>query len=496
MHYWDQLINTALLGTDKRPMTTNDWPSDLAAVTNSIQENTTTDKEEQFLQIAALAFNYRQCGVQPLQKEGVTITKAGEEEKQYGSAKAMQALKDIFDIESPALLRLWLQQCTAKQRIVIPELAPVLLAAGATQKKLQPLLTVACGKRGEWLSQFNSEWRFSAAATDDELWQTGNLEQRKQVLQQQRQVNPAQALAWLQQTWTQEDAATKQELLSILTTNIGAGDIAFLESLATEKGKKVKDLALRLLKQIPDSPVVLQYQQVLQQAVQLKKEKTMLGLSSHTSLDFQLPSTIDEAIFKTGIDKLSSNSKAFSDEEYILYQLIQGVAPAFWETHLSIPATDIIQQWQKDAIGKKLLPALVNAISNFKSEPWAIAMMQTSEVFYIDLIPLLPAKEQEFYSIKFMYEFGGAIIEYAARFNNEWSIDLTKAIFTQASKEVYSYNKAFYNNHIHLIPVAIAPLLEKFTPTEEHLKGYWRNNSEYLTRLLQLKQQTIQSFNE
>jgi hypothetical protein len=495
MQYWDHIIHAALLGTDKRALTPTELPPGLAEAATLVQQNTTIDKEEQFLQTIALAFNYRQCGVMPLQKEGITTVKAGEEEKQYGNAQAMQTLKDILDIESHSLLRLWLQHCAGRQRIVVPELVPVLLHAGVQYKTLRTLATTCCGKRGEWLSKFNNEWYFPTNAGNEELWQTGSPDQRKAVLQQLRQTNPAQARNWLQQTWPQEDANTKQELLSLLATNIGEEDISFLESLESEKSKKVKELALRLLKQIPGSPVVQQYQQVLQQAVHLKKEKTLLGLSQHTTLTFQLPATINEAVFKTGIEKLSS-SKEFTDDEFMLYQLVQSTPPVFWETHLQLSPADIIQLWQKEATGKKLLPALVNAVTNFKCTNWAIAFMQNSNVFYIDIIPLLPSPQQELYSIKFMDQFAGSIIEYAVNFNNEWSVELTRAIFKHAAKEVYQYNKAFFNRNIHLIPAAIVPHLDQLAPPEEHLKSQWRNTSEYISRLLHLKTQTIQSFNE
>ena len=99
MQTWDQIINTALLGTDKRPLAANELPVELAEAAVLVQNNT-TDKEEQFLQTAALVFNYRQCGVMPLQKEGVTIVKAAAEEKRYCSVLAMQTLNDILDSES------------------------------------------------------------------------------------------------------------------------------------------------------------------------------------------------------------------------------------------------------------------------------------------------------------------------------------------------------------------------------------------------------------
>ena len=102
MQTWDQIINTALLGTDKRAPEVNELPAALANAVALIQQNT-TDKEEQFLQTASLAFNYRQCGTMPMKKESVTIEKAGPEEKQYCSLLAVQTLKDILDSESHSL---------------------------------------------------------------------------------------------------------------------------------------------------------------------------------------------------------------------------------------------------------------------------------------------------------------------------------------------------------------------------------------------------------
>ncbi|HUP10613.1 MAG TPA: DUF5691 domain-containing protein, partial [Niastella sp.] len=300
MQTWDQIINTALLGTDKRPPVANDLPEALSEAAALIQQST-TDKEEQFLQLASLAFNYRQCGTMPVKNESVTIEKAGAEEKQYCSRLAMQTLKDILDSESNSLLQFWLQHCSEKERIVAPEFVPLLMNVGIQQKKLQNLVVACCGNRGEWLSRFNPEWNFSMATTDEELWQTGSAEQRKTVLEQLRKTDADTARNWLIKTWPQEDAGTKIEFMLLLGINIGAADIEFLESLSREKSKKVKEIAIWLLKQIPESSVVKQYQQLLQQTAS----------AGGKGINIQLPA-LDESIFKTGIDKLS-NSKDYTD---------------------------------------------------------------------------------------------------------------------------------------------------------------------------------------
>jgi hypothetical protein len=488
MEFWDHIVHTALLGTDKRAINAGTLPSAVAEATALIQQNNSSDKEEQFLQTAALAFNYRQCGVMPLQKEGISITKAAAEEKQYGSALAMQTIKDILDAESNSLLQFWLQQCVAKERIVVPELVPVLLNAGIQQKKLQNLIVACCGKRGEWLSRFNTDWNFSTAGSNEELWQTGTLEQRKGVLQQLRQENAAEARTWLQQAWPQEDANTKTELLQLLATNIGEEDIVFLESLLAEKSKKVKDEAIKLLQKIPGSAIIQQYWQIVKQSV------VVSGNASSKDLQINLVE-VDESIFKTGIQKLSGD-KNITDEIFILYQLVAFIPPYWWQEHFQLGPRSIIQLLQQHTEGVRLIPAIGMAAGRFKDVEWGSILIEDDSRFYYDMLPVLPKTERDRYLLKYFDFVGEMAIQFLTEKQaDEWDLEITKAAFTFMAKNPYKYNRAFYSQHIHYIPAAIVPELEKCAPKEEGIT-VWKNNSEYIKKLINLKVQTIQSFNE
>lgn len=495
MEFWNNIINTAMIGTDKKQLSASELPAGLQEANILIQTNDAIDKEEKFLQITALALNYRQAGVMPLYKEAITLPQCPAEEKPYCRAFAMQVLKDIQSEESIPLLKFWLQQCHAKNQLVQPELIPSLLSEGVQQKKLQTLIAACCGKRGEWLSRFNEAWNFSQNQTAEQLWQTGTPEQRKAILKDTRSSDPALAANWLQQTWTQEDANTKTAFLEIFSINISNADINFLESLATEKSKKVKDEAISLLKQIPASPVVQLYQQVLQQSVELKKEKALLGLTNKMVLQFHLPESFDESIFKTGIEKLSNN-KELTDDAFIIFQLIQSVPPAFWERQFATDARNIIEQFQKDDIGKKMMPALVIATAKFKDTEWALHLMKYSSIFFIELIPLLPLQEQEHYSNQFFEQFADNVIQYAVQRESEWSTALTKNIFRYLAKNPYNYTRPFFSQYIHLIPAPIVAELEKCTPPEEHLRTMWNNSSDYIIKLVSLKIQTLKAFND
>lgn len=490
MEAWNEIINTAMLGTGKKLPAENLLPQDIAELLPLLQQQT-TDKEEQFLQTASLVFNYRQCGNTPVKKVGISIPLAPPEEKPFCSPLALQVVKDILEEESYSLLTLWLNKCNEKQKIVQPEVIPQLLYIAIPQKKLRTAIVSCCGKKGQWLCQFNTDWNFTTATTDEETWQTGTLEQRKQVLGALRENDPALALEWLQKTWSQEDANTKTELVQLLQANISINDIAFLESLSGEKSKKVKDMAFSLLKKIPQSAIVQQYAAIVKEAIQVKKEKALLGLSSKVVLQVQLPA-IDESIFKTGIEKLSSK-KEISDDLHIVYQLLQHIPLTLLEDWWQLKPEEIIALFQKDNDGQKLIGALINSCVNFNDHRWAIFFMQYSAVFYLDLLPLLPPQQQEYYSNKFFKGHEDSVLYYAVRYEREWSPELARNIFKYTSKNFYQYNRSFYNQHIHLIPVQLMNELDGFAESDD-VQGHWQGISDYIRKLLNLKAQVYQSF--
>jgi hypothetical protein len=493
MELWSEIIHTAMLGTDKKTISADALTDELTEAATLINNNTNTDKEEKFLQLASVTFNYRQSGALPLHKEEVKLQPAPAEEKKYCSSEAMQALQDILSEESIPLLKFWLQLCSSRQQIVNPALIPSLFSIAMQNKNLQSAVANCCGKRGEWLARFNDAWNFSASESPEQIWQTGTPEQRRSVLKETRKKNPSLAREWLIQTWSQEDAAARTSFLELLNENISGEDIPFLEQSLSDKSKKVKEEALNLLKLIPSSSIVQLYEQVIQQALSVKKEKTLLGLSSKTIVNFTLPVPINEEVFKSGIQKLSSQ-KNISDESFIIFQLVSHIPPSFLEKHLGGSPPEIISWLKNSQEGKDLLPAIGLAAGRFKDRNWAAHIINDDVNLYFDLIPLLPQDIREKYLLTHFNNSAQNIIDIISKEENEWSFELTKHIFRYAAKHAYQYNRSFYNTNIHLFPVQIAGELERCTPPEENLRDMWSKTSDYIIKLISLKIQTIKAF--
>jgi len=492
MEFWNNIVNTALLGTDKRQVSSNELPAEIAEVYEQLATNETLDKEEKFLQITSVAFNYRQCGSTLFLKEDFIFQKAPAETKAYCNAKALQVLSDILQEQSYSLLEFWLQHCYKQQQIVLPEMIPTLFGIAANKKNLSIIISQCCGERGLWLSGFNPEWNFYTLENDDDAWQNGTAEQRKKVIKKLHQADPAKAREWLQQTWSSENANAKAELMKQLATSVTEDDVAWLESLQEEKSQKIKDVVLTLLKQIPASSIVTSYRGIVEKSITLKKEKAFLGMINKTALHIQLPG-IHENIFKTGIEKLS-NTKEFTDEEFVIFQLMQFNPPENYETHFNSSPEQVISYFQKEKATQKFLGAIVDSIITFKNNKWATAFMQHSDEFYSGIISVLTEDQQDRYSLNFFDKEPDNIIRLAKERESEWSVELTKEIFKHTAKQMYQYNRAFYNECINLTPATIVGELETCTPQEDHFKNAWSNMSEYIGKLISLKSQTIQAF--
>jgi hypothetical protein len=499
MPFEDHIIQVALLGTDKQQINIAEADEFLQPSLQIVAGNTSLDKEEAFLQSVALAFNYRQAGAVAPVKMEASIESAPAEEKLYCSPASLHALKDILDIESVSLLRLWLQSCADNHLLVTPDFIPVLFDIAAGNKRLLPLVTKCCGKRGEWLITFNENWKFSGSDNLDEIWQTGSLEQRKLALEQVRVDDVAKALQMLSETWATEDANTKAVFLGVLETNIGDADRDFIEQARAEKSKKVKEVATNLLKLIPSSTIVQQYVNVLQLSLQIKKDKALLGLLSKKALQIEL-GEIDESVFATGIEKLS-NIKDVDDSIYIVCQLIKNIPPVALKELLQIEYDEMANLFlQKKS---HLLSALTEGAIKFKDVACLqIALHKDKGNFYRQAIPLLPPAEANAYCQNYFEQqkgnqaFGSRseIIDMVCKSGILIGSSFCAVMCQQLASDTYQFNRRFYNNYIHLFPADFPSVAEKYVPQQEYYQNQWSSIVSYVKRLMYLRSSTIKHF--
>lgn len=494
MEHWNQIVTAAMMGTDKVPVNAAALPAELSEAAAIITANANNSQEEKFLQLAALLMNFRQCGITALPNPGIINSQSPEESLPYCSNNAMQVLRDVVSEDMDSLTLLWLELCTQKQQLIHPVYVPMMLEQASFNKSWQPMVTSCCGKRGEWLSQFNSAWKFSANQSVGDAWQTGSPEQRKQVLRHQRAANPQAAITMLQAVWAQEDANTKQGFLALLEENISDNDLPFLEPLLTEKSKKVKGEVFRLLLLIPGSSLIKKYEDTLKKLVVLQKEKTLLGMSSKIKLHFESAARIQKELTELGLES-KSTEHGYSDEEFIFFQLIRSVQPTFWEIYLQLPAEKIVELIQEDVLGKKMVPALVLAAVANKDKRWGEILFKNSSVVYPDVLPLLPKEKREATMIRFFNDATQEIMKVAFESDSVWSLPLASLIMNQVATDPYQYPKNMLLKHIRLIPDEVAVYLASIKPEEDYKANMWQNTAAWIKQLLSLRSAIINAFN-
>lgn len=457
MENWNDILDSAMLGTAQQTPALEGYPASFAPVVAAAA----LDREERFLQLASLTMGYVQCGLTPLRVPGVALERAPAETTAYCSAEAALVLTQVLGEENDALLQEWLSRCAASGRIAPPDMAPVLLGVAARVKTLTPLVVSCCGERGKWLGRFNEAWGSLTAPPDADSWTTGTLEERRKLLASVRAADPVRGLDLLTATWSQEDAASRAGLLSELRVGLCAADLPFLEGLAEDKSKKVKDEALSLLGMLPGSSVVRRNQEALPAWVYVKKEKALLGMVSKTT-----------AVFDAGAG-----------------DLVRAVPPGYWEEAWGMTFAQVIELFQKDEAGRKLIPSLILAIKHFGDRDRAAAFIRHSEVFYIDIIPLLPEDLQETYSQKFFSGHPDNMTDYALQRRTPWSPALARLILKHASEQPYRYTRPFFSKIFPFVPGDVLADLEAFAEDNT-----WRGHVAHITRLVRLRAAIIKAF--
>jgi hypothetical protein len=496
MKFWHDIVNKATLGSSKMPLTTADLP---AAITEAYALTDAGDAEEDFLRLSTLAYQYRQAGTQPLSLATIAASEAAAETNPYCDPRASLALKTILTEEHQPFLELWLTQCAAKTLCVHPELIPDLFEAVLRKPELHPLAIAVAGKRGEWLCSLNPRWILKAPPTDDvSVWETGKPEERRGLLQRLRETEPAAAITLLQNTWTTEGANDKVAFLEVLKTGASVQDLPWLQSL-TEKGVKVNTALHEVLKRIPGSNLSESYREVVKSAIQIKTGKALLGMISKKTIEVNEAAVVPETIFKTGIEKVSS-TKGVSDLQNVLAQLIATIEPAFWNTHLQEDIPGAIALFKKERSTAFYLPAVAFAAAQFHDHAWITGLLDHAAddlpaATLVELIGALHGKDKDAYALKLIKGYEPQFINPMLDHDREWSPELTKAILKFTAQDVYAYNKAFYRQAAPFIPASLFGKLDQFIPADDMKKSYWRTQSDELSRLLMLKQQTLQYFN-
>ncbi|MEU6063092.1 DUF5691 domain-containing protein [Streptomyces sp. NPDC047082] len=265
---WEELVTTALLGTDRRAPVGR-APGREAPVV--------------LLDAAAVETVRRRAGLRPAQAARRPEPAAEDPRPPLPAAAARRLAMLLADRPgtgggrrgtAPDLMELlpqWLAAANARGFAAPPQTLPALLDAARGRTDLRPAALAFAGPRALWLARLNPDWRFalraapgggtslpdpgddSAADAVQRRWQEGLFAERVALLAAIRARRPAAARELLAATWATERAEDRLMFLDSLRMGLSAADEPFLEQALGDRSRNVRATAAELLSALPGS---------------------------------------------------------------------------------------------------------------------------------------------------------------------------------------------------------------------------------------------------
>lgn len=463
MFPWELLKKTALLGTDKMPLTPENLPTSIQEILSKSAQN---DPEGFFLKASVLLFTYGRAGQNPTKITLPDLALSETETQPYCPPEIVSLWKKLLDSNpfNPYLLEYLMVQCQTKQWVLTEELLVKVLTA--TPPPLLPKLSPILGVKGKWLSQFNDAWQIPTTTVSKTQWEEGKPLERREYLMQVRQKNPSEALALMEESWPNESAKDRKSWISVLKVHLSPADEPFLDQIheeLTQNPPPLKPVTLETLHLVNQLRLSIKGSklgtEVAANITKCIKKKTGLlsaiGLTQN-NYHLQLPESEvdfwngDEMNHRFGFDKLSSQ-KGVSDAEYWLYSLLCLLHPSFLIDFFEGNPQRIVHFFVNAQAGRAShSPAYLYAISEamtFASPAEIKAFLELAKPTDIKasaLLPFLKWSDQESLLLN-QLELTFSLVKSSASDNSHqnWSRSFSKAVLQALIKEVQS--TTYYN---------------------------------------------------
>ncbi|WP_037860948.1 DUF5691 domain-containing protein [Streptomyces sp. NRRL S-340] len=378
---WEELVTTALLGTDRRRPPAGAPGRDAPAA---------------LLDAAAALTVSRRAGLLP--------APAGERPRpapadprpvlpQAAARRLTQLLADRSGTAgggrrgtAPDLMELlpqWLAAANARGYAAPPQALPALLDAARGRTDLRPAALAFAGPRALWLARLNPDWRFALRAAPGggaalpgpedtarirRLWEEGLFAERVALLAAIRQQRPEAARELLAGTWATERAEDRLMFLDSLRAGLGPDDEPFLEQALADRSRNVRSTAAELLSALPGSAL----------AARMAERAAACVAVDHTrdtpTIAVEAPHECDASMERDGVVAKAPSGRG--ERSWWLGQLLEATPLGTWSPRLGgrtpqeIVALPVADDWQGE-----LHAAWCRAAVRQRDARWARALL-------------------------------------------------------------------------------------------------------------------------
>ncbi|MEU8616805.1 DUF5691 domain-containing protein [Streptomyces sp. NPDC048623] len=267
MDAWEDLVTSALLGTDRKPLARSGRDAAPAALLDAAAVHTVRRR-------AGLRPGAAAAALEPAPEDGRAEPPVAARRRlgQLLAGRAAPAPSGGRRGAAPDLTELlpqWLAAANERGYRAPSAALPALLDAARARTDLRPQALAFAGPRGLWLARLNPEWKFAlrgaagggAGSLPDPadpdavlaLWEEGLFAERVALLGAVRAEDPARGRELLASTWGTERAEDRLMFLDSLRAGLGPADEEFLEAALSDRSRNVRATAAELLSALPAS---------------------------------------------------------------------------------------------------------------------------------------------------------------------------------------------------------------------------------------------------
>ena len=356
---WEELLKIAMLGTDQ-----TDLPIPLLAELQALGIDI-NEPPEKILAQGLAYYRMLQKGAANIPVYEGAFPKAIEEgETTVCSPKSSRHLRLILDGTFEAALPEFITLLNNHKRSLPPESLPALLNRCIKDKELWVKIRLAIGNTGQWLIQQNPDWQVLAPLADPKNWLMAEKEERQNILKHWRRTAPSLAIEALEKIWEDLTHTDKTAYLKTFQVGLSLADEDFLEKCLDDGRKPVRQQAVELLSQLPDS---LLQQRLFEVAVEIFQYD-----GNHFQLI--LPKELSKKISRDGIEKQTKDYLRANRQLGWFLQIIERIPPHRWEQNFEEEPEKIITLAKAADKTKNFIRALARAALLHKDTAWLSAI--------------------------------------------------------------------------------------------------------------------------
>jgi hypothetical protein len=428
---WDDLLSAALVGTSRRTF-------DLDRLTVPGADEIQADSAEAtVLAAAALAAGYRRAGWTPPTWRGTPAPPAEPDDRPECTPAATQLLELLLSrgirVEggTEPLAVHWLTAARDAGHRPPYRLMVDLLRFGTANSATRGLIRDVIRPRGTWLAQHNQSWRWAATVPPQDVverFATGTRAERLSLLTDLRATEPDFARTLVEDTWADEQAATRASFLDTLHTGLSRHDEPLLEQALDDRAATVRAAAAALLDRLPDSA---RAHRMAERVIKLHKENGA----------FELPNEPDQEARRDGVTdhREPGHGRAAS----WLIQLLAGTPLSIWDTRMIADADrEVVIGWTKAALRQRNQEWLTE-LARHQPGPELIAALTPDAATEI-----LAAQR------KLDARFGGLLAAAPGPWPAQFSVDIINRLRTGKADPVLQLAAPALAEHLH--PTALA----------------------------------------